>query len=118
MNVFQSKKFRHGSVSLALTVVVVAAVILVNAIFTALANKFLWYIDMTTEQVFTLTDNAKDILDGMDTDKEVLITMCADKNTLESNAAQRYIILIIFRNMRSRCLPLRNVRNLRTNTSI
>ena len=92
MNVFQSKKFRHGSVSLALTVVVVAAVILVNAIFTALANKFLWYIDMTTEQVFTLTDDAKDILDGMDTDKEVLITMCADKNALESNAAQRFVL--------------------------
>ncbi len=92
MNVFHSKKFRYGSVSLALTVAVVAAVILVNAIFTALSNKFLWYIDMTSEQIFTLTDDAKDILDGMNTDQEVLITMCADKNTLEANTAQRFVL--------------------------
>ena len=48
MNIFRSKKFRYGSVSVALVAVIIAAVILVNAIFTALSEKYLWYIDLTT----------------------------------------------------------------------
>ena len=70
MNILHTKKFRHGSVSLALTVIIIAAVILVNAIFTALSNKFLWYVDMTSQQMYTLTDEAKDLLAQMDTTKE------------------------------------------------
>lgn len=63
MNLFQSKKFRYGSVSLALTIIIIAAVILFNAIFTALSNKFLWYIDMTPEEIYTLSDDARALLD-------------------------------------------------------
>ena len=58
MNIFHSKKFRYGSVSLAFTIIIIAAVILFNAIFTALSRKFVWYIDMTSEQVYTLSDEA------------------------------------------------------------
>ena len=62
MNILHSKKFKHGSISLALTVTIIAAVILVNAIFTALAEKNLWYIDMTSEDIYSLTDAAKDLI--------------------------------------------------------
>ena len=54
MNILHTKKFRHGSVSLSLTIAIIAIVILVNAIFTALADKYLWFIDMTAEQIYTL----------------------------------------------------------------
>lgn len=63
MNIFHSKKFRYGSVSLAFTIIIIAAVILFNAIFTALSRKFVWYIDMTSEQVYTLSDEAVKLLD-------------------------------------------------------
>ncbi len=95
MNLFHTKKFRYGSVSLALTVVIVAAVILVNAIFTALSNKFLWYIDMTSEQIYTLTDDAKALLDDMNTDYDVEIVLCSDKDVLESNTAQRFVLYTV-----------------------
>lgn len=90
MNLIHTKKFRHGSLSVALTVVVIAAVILINAIFTALTDKYLWYIDMTPEPIFTLSDEAKSFLDQMDQTKQVRIIFCdeadaweADKLTLE-----------------------------------
>ena len=51
MNFLHTKKFRYGSVSLALTIVIIAAVILLNAIFTALSKKYVWYIDMTADQM-------------------------------------------------------------------
>ena len=90
MNILHSKKFKHGSISLALTVTIIAAVILVNAIFTALAEKNLWYIDMTSEDIYSLTDAAKDLLaEEFNTNKEVLVTFCAEKDILEASAEQR-----------------------------
>ena len=89
MNMFRTKKFRYGSVSVALVVVIVAAVILLNAIFTALSNKFLWFIDMTPNQIFTLSDEAIALLDTMENKNEVTITFCADADVLESNQTQR-----------------------------
>ncbi len=90
MNILHSKKFKHGSVSIALVIVIVAAVILVNAIFTALSDKYLWYVDMTAESIYTLSDAAKDLLAAeFNTAKPVLITFCAEKDILEQSAEQR-----------------------------
>ncbi len=90
MNILHNKKFKHGSVSVVLVVVIIAAVILVNAIFTALARKNLWYIDMTSESMYTLSDGAKELLAAeLDTGKEVLVTFCAEKDVLEASTEQR-----------------------------
>ncbi len=62
-NILHSRKFRHGSVSIALTVLIIAAVVIVNVIATALASRYSWmYIDMTSEKLYTLTDDAKELL--------------------------------------------------------
>lgn len=92
MNIFHTKKFRHGSVSLSLTIAIIAVVILVNAIFTALADKYLWFIDMTAEQIYSLTDDAKELLDTMNTEAEVEIIFCSERDVLESNSTQRYVL--------------------------
>ncbi|MBQ3063708.1 MAG: GldG family protein [Clostridia bacterium] len=86
MKLLHTKKFRHGSLSLALTVVIIAAVILINAIFTALTEKYLWYIDMTPEPRFTLSDEAKGFLDQMNTDKEVRIILCDERYAWEADS--------------------------------
>ncbi|MBQ9099612.1 MAG: GldG family protein [Clostridia bacterium] len=92
MNVLQNKKFRHGSVSLALVIVIIAAVILLNAIFTALSEKFVWYLDMTAEEIYTLSDEAKELLDTVDSSRTVTIIFCTPKEDLEANATQRYAL--------------------------
>lgn len=63
-NIFNSRRFKHGSVSLALTVFIVVAAIMLNVAVTMLANNYNWmYIDMTSEQLFTLSGDCIDLLD-------------------------------------------------------
>lgn len=92
MKLAHTKKFRHGSVSLALTVIVIAAVILINAIFGALSEKFLWYIDMTPEPRFTLSEEAKAYLNEMDSTKEVTILLCDEKFAWEADTIQLEVL--------------------------
>ena len=62
-NLIHSRKFRHGSVSVALSVLIIAAVVIVNVIATTLAARYSWmYIDMTSEQLYTLSDEAIELL--------------------------------------------------------
>lgn len=120
MNFLHTKKFRYGSVSLALTVVIIAAVILLNVIFTALSEKFVWYIDMTSEEIYTLTDEAKELLDeafyekdadgnvnkdlprtfvnektGTTRDVEVTFIFCTLEDEMEANTTQRYVLYTV-----------------------
>ncbi len=96
MKLLHTKKFRYGSVSLTLTVIIIAAVILVNAIFTALAEKFLWYIDMTSEEIYTLSDEAIALLDSEAAapfrEADVTIIFCSDKDVLEGETLTRYML--------------------------
>ena len=92
MHFTHTKKFRHGSVSVALTVVVIVAVILLNAIFTALSEKYLWYIDMTPEPRFTLSEEAKELLGEMDTTKQVDIILCDEKYAWEADTVQLEVL--------------------------
>ena len=51
---FNKRKFRYASTSVALTALIIAARLVFNIVFSALAAKFLWYIDLTPELLFTL----------------------------------------------------------------
>ena len=108
MNILNSKKFKHGSVSLALVIVIIAAVILINAIFTALSDKYLWYVDMTADSIYTLSDAAKDLLaKEFNTDKPVKVIFCAEKDILEQTTEQRMALNTI-----------RDIANIYTNIEI
>ncbi|MBQ8397780.1 MAG: GldG family protein [Clostridia bacterium] len=84
-----SRKFRYGSVSVVLTCFFIAAVIIFNVIFTALAQKFMWYIDMTSEELYTVSDATWAALE--DVDKDVKIIFCSDPDTLEGTEMQRIV---------------------------
>ena len=49
------RKLRYGGVAVALTALIIAAIVLFNVIFTALAQKYMWYIDMTQNAIYSLT---------------------------------------------------------------
>ena len=59
----RTRRFRYGSMSVIVTALVIAAVILANVIVSALSAKYLWYIDMTKESIFTVSDACFDLLD-------------------------------------------------------
>lgn len=84
-----SRKFRYGSVSVVLTCFFIAAVIIFNVIFTALAQKFMWYIDMTSEELYTVSDATWAALEEVD--KDVKIIFCSDPDTLEGTEMLRIV---------------------------
>ncbi len=67
----RSRKFKYGSVATAFTVAFIAIVVIFNIIFTALAGKYMWYIDMTEEQLFTLSEEAKEIMSDIKSDVNI-----------------------------------------------
>ncbi len=66
-NSVNSRKLRYGGVTAALTALIIAIVILLNVVFSMLSQRFLWYIDMTPELLYTLSDEAISLIrDGDD----------------------------------------------------
>ena len=53
----KDKRFRYGSVSVVFTAVLVALIIVVNAVFSLIANNFHLYVDMTSVQLYSLSDS-------------------------------------------------------------
>lgn len=70
---YNGKKIRYGSSSAILTAVIVTAVILLNVCASALSGIASWmYLDMTVEDMYTVSDECFDLL------KEEAITMVDD----------------------------------------
>ncbi|MBE6598010.1 MAG: hypothetical protein E7638_01060 [Ruminococcaceae bacterium] len=79
-NFFQSRKFKYGSAATVFTIAFVAFIVIFNIVFTALADKYLWRTDMTADKVFTLSDEARDIMS--DIKNEVNIYFAAEAGDL------------------------------------
>ena len=62
MNFGNRQKLRHGSASAAIIVLVLAGVILLNAAVTALFSGKLWFLDMTSEGMYSLTPETTSML--------------------------------------------------------
>ena len=67
MKTGMGRKLRYGGVTAALTAAIIAIVIIVNVIFSALAQKNLWYSDLTPELIFTLSENCVTLMKEGDT---------------------------------------------------
>ncbi len=85
----QSRKFKYGSMATAFTIGFIAIVVIFNIIFTALASRYNWYIDMTSEQVFTLSDEAKEIMS--DITNEVKIIFASEPDVLMTGSDSAYM---------------------------
>ena len=55
-NIFNSRRFKHGSLATAMTVGFVAAVVLVNVIVGLLVERFSINIYLTDNKIFVLSD--------------------------------------------------------------
>ena len=59
---FSSQRARKNWINIGIIALVIAIVIMLNAIVTVLGNKFDWFLDMTDEQVYTISDALKETL--------------------------------------------------------
>ncbi|MGN1409872.1 MAG: hypothetical protein ACI4XJ_06815, partial [Eubacteriales bacterium] len=88
----QSRKFKYGSVATVFTISFVAIVVIFNIIFTALAGKYNWYVDMTEEQVYTLSEEAKELMSDIPDD--VYIYFASDPDVLMNGTNASYTRMI------------------------
>ena len=88
-----SKKFKYGAMAIVLTAVVIAAVVIINVIFSALAYNKNWYIDLTKDKLYGLSDAGRDMLD--DIDHEIKIHFCAPYDELEANYYQKMVFELV-----------------------
>lgn len=99
----KNKKVRYGSLSITLTAVIIAAVVIFNVIFTSLARKRLWYIDMTPDQIYTLSETGKNYFESTiksanedrtekgEEDVKIEIIFCDEPDALNSNETQKLV---------------------------
>lgn len=82
-NFYNAKKKKFYAYQAGITALFIALVIVLNAGFYALAEHYRWFVDMSKGQLYTLSAEAKALLDDVEkeTDKEVNIyfTVEADK---------------------------------------
>ncbi len=60
--IIKSRKLRHGSVSAALTLLVIAAAVIINAAVSALGARFSWYVDMSSAFSTELSEECADYI--------------------------------------------------------
>ena len=108
------KKLRYGGLSIALTALLIAIVVLLNVVISSLAAKHLWFIDMTSNDIYTLSDKCVTELNnavygyddesgnhikGLNDIREengekpvnVTIYFCDDPDNLMADSSQRYV---------------------------
>lgn len=82
---FSSRKVKYGAMSVAITAAVITIIVILNSIISALGSKYNWYFDMTEKQVFSLSDEVKQLLDGVETDSQIEIIFAMPKDSAELN---------------------------------
>lgn len=90
------RRLRYGGVTVALTALVVAAVILLNGIVTKLALRYNWYIDMNEGLSFPVTDTCYDYLDEyvmghVESGEPLRIIFCDEEEDIHGSTTQEYV---------------------------
>ncbi len=81
-NPFKSKKFKHGSLSVAFTVIFVAAIVLVNVILNLVLDRFDVEVDLTDSGLYTMGEELENYIKS--SEGKVTFYFTSDEETLES----------------------------------
>ena len=79
---FTSKRFKYGTVSTLISVIFLAAVIIVNVLASVLVDKFPMNIDLTQNHAFELSEASANFVKEIE--KPITITVLANEKQLES----------------------------------
>ncbi len=94
-----SRRVRYGGMTVSLTVTLIAALVLLNIIFSTLASRFSWYIDMTPDKLYSVSDLCRELIrdsvdaaeakDGQPVKAEIIF--CEDYRSYEQGSTGSYI---------------------------
>ena len=71
--ILNSRTFRQGSAATALTAIVIALIIVLNMVVTSLSDRYPLSIDLTENQIFSISDESKSFLRGLDRDITIYV---------------------------------------------
>ena len=71
-----SRRLKYGTLNLIFIAVVIAIVIVFNTIVTLLSDVLNWRVDMTQEQLYTVSDPCVELLDKVSGDTQIDIIFC------------------------------------------
>lgn len=87
-NIFRSRKFKYGGIATVITILFIVVVIVINMIMGVLDSKVMMEVDLTPNQVYGLTQESIDFVQGLD--KDVEINILNSKDSFESGG-QYYV---------------------------
>lgn len=82
-----SKRVKYGTVNTVFTAIVIAIIIVFNTIITALSSSFSWFVDMTKEQLFSVSDSLTYQLDQIEGEADIDIIFCCSPDRAEKHFA-------------------------------
>lgn len=85
-----NKKLKYGSFAVALTVAVLALVIVINVVFGALVKSKSLYLDMTKEQIYSISEGADAIFSQL-SDKDIEIIFFTEPDVMLNYEYQKMI---------------------------
>lgn len=79
-----TRKLKYGSLATAITVIFIAAVVLLNVLATQMTDRFGLKVDTTKEQLFEISQETVDYLQTLDQDIEIAVMV--DEETLDNGS--------------------------------
>ncbi len=97
-SVTKTRKFQYGAVAILFTAVVIAAIVVLNVIVTALTQKFSLYVDMTESDLYSISDACDSMMQDLRAAhaEDVVplkynIKFCAPLDTLENTQTTKMV---------------------------
>ena len=78
----KGKRIKHGALSVAFTVIFVAAIVLINVIFNMVLDRFDIAADLTDKAIYSIDDSTAEYLAGIDDSVSIIVT--AEENAFEN----------------------------------
>lgn len=80
-SIFKTRSFKYGSMSTVIIALVVVVVIAANMLLSALSSRFSWSIDLTTTDLYELSDATVEAINSIDEDVNVKITVMSAESS-------------------------------------
>ncbi len=94
-NLTHRRSFRHGSLAVALSAIVIALVLVVNILFGLLATNFRWYVDMTGQGeglgLYTISEPTIAAVEAVKDTTRYEIIFCAEEDMVKANDMGKYV---------------------------
>ena len=80
-SIFHAKQLRYGTFSVVLTVIVIVLVMLVNYVFGMVEDSFAWSVDLSYNQKFSISDQTREVVQGLDEDVKIYTLLQENSTT-------------------------------------